>query len=485
MTDHFDDFRDPDGDARVAQLRVPPHSIEAESSVLGGLLLDGGAWDRVGDLLVEEDFYRFEHRLIFSAIGVLANSARPADVVSVFVHLQNLGKAEEAGGLTYLNSLAQYVPSAANIRRYAEIVRERSVLRRLVAASDEIATAALSPQGRSVATILDDAERSICGIAEQRATPDEWEGLDTGMIRLLDRIQERADGTAAPDYTPTGLDDLDSRLDGGMRDGELIIIGARPAMGKSALAITIAQNVALKHGLPVAVFTMEMPRPQLNTRLLAMRSRIHLGILRRPERLRDLHWTQLTAAVEELRGAPIHINDESGLNINQIRSKTRALRRRVGRVGLVVVDYLGLMSGLDPKAPRAYQLEEITKGLKSLAKELQCPVICLAQINRVVETRTDRMPQLSDLRDSGAIEQDADIVIFLHREIVVQPDLTDDWAYYAKGFVAKLRDGQPGYFDLMYVGENVRFDNWPAGTPAPSSKVRVSRETRSATAKEI
>jgi len=485
MSTFPDDHLFPEPDHQVAQLRVPPHSIEAESSVLGGLLLDNGAMDRVFDLLTDSDFYRYEHRLIYAAIAVLVNSCKPADVVSVYVHLENQGDGEKVGGLAYLNSLAQYVPSAASIRRYAEIVRERSILRQLVAASDQIATAAFNPQGKSVATILDDSEKAICGIAEQRTAPDEWEGVDTGMVKLLDRIQEHADGTAQPDFTPTGLADLDERLDGGMRAGELIIIGARPGMGKSAMAVTIAKHVALNEGLPVAVFTMEMPKRQLNTRLLAMRSRIHLSILRRPERLRDLHWEKLTAAIEDLRHAPIHINDEPGLNINQVRSKTRALRRRVGRIGLVVVDYLGLMAGLDPRQPRAYQLEEITKGLKSLAKELGCPVIALAQINRVVEGRADPMPQLSDLRDSGAIEQDADIVVFIHREIVVKPDLTDDWKYYAKGFVAKLRDGQPGFFDLMYVGENVRFDNWPPGMAIPTSKVRVSRESKVASTQEL
>ncbi len=480
-----DDFRDPDPDRQVAQLRVPPHSIEAESSVLGGLLLDNGAWDRVGDLLNDTDFYRHEHRQIYAAIAVLVNSNKPADVVSVFVHLQNDGKAGEAGGLAYLNQLAQYVPSAANIRRYAEIVRERSILRGLVAASDEIATAAFNPQGKAVATILDEAERRIGAIAEQRSGPDEWEAVEAGMVKLLDRIQDAATGEAKPDFTPTGLSDLDEMLDGGLRGGELVILGARPSMGKTAMAFSIAENVALREGLPVAVFSLEMPKPQLNTRLLSMRSRIHLGILRRPERVRDMHWTKLTTAIEELRHAPIHINDEMGLNINQVRSKTRALRRRIGRIGLVVIDYLGLMSGVDPKQPRAYQLEEITKGLKGLAKELGCAVICLAQINRVVESRTDRMPQLSDLRDSGAIEQDADIVVFLHREIVVAPDLTDEWKYYCKGFVAKARDAKTGYFDLMYVGENVRFDNWPAGMAIPTSKVRAPRAGKSATATEI
>jgi replicative DNA helicase len=467
----FDAGMDPE-DSAVAQLRVPPHSIESESSVLGALLLDNSAWDRVGDLLTDTDFYRHEHRLIYAAIGTIINASKPADVVTVFEYLQARNKGGEAGGLVYLDSLAQYVSSAANVRRYAEIVRERAILRQMVAAADEIATAAFNTEGKSAAELLDLAEQKIFRIGEQGQSDDDWEGTDTGMVKLLDYIQDHSDGTAKQDFTPLGLPDLDERLDGGARGGELIVLGARPGMGKSALALTIADHIARAEGLPVALFSMEMPAAQVHKRLMAMRARIHLSRIKRPERLKDFDWPGITKAVEELRNVQLHVNDHSGLNINQVRTKARSLARRLGRLGLVVVDYLGLMSGMDPKQPRAYQIEEITKGLKGLAKELRCPVLLLCQINRGVEQRTDQMPILSDLRDSGSIEQDADIVIFLHRAIVTARDLSDEWKHYAKASVAKLRDGDPGFVDLMYIGEHTLFQSWPADMAVPTTRMR-------------
>ena len=472
----FDAGYDPDG---VSMLRVPPHSTESESSVIGGLLLDNGAWDRVGDILTDADFYRYEHRLVFAAIASIVNSARPADVVTVYEHLQARGEGDKAGGLGYLNQLAQYVPNAANIRRYAEIVRERSVLRQMVAASDEISTSAFNTGGKSVAVLLDEAEQKICRIAEQgQKAEDDWESTDTGMVRLLDFIQDHSDGQGKQDFVSFGLKDLDERMDGGGRPGDLIVLGARPRMGKTAMAMTIAAHVAVNQGLPVAMFSMEMPRNQVYKRLMAMRAKIHLSRIKRPERLKDFDWPGITEAVETLRAVPFHVNDQAGLNINQVRTKARALKRRAGKLGLVVVDYLGLMSGTDPKQPRVYQIEEITKGLKSLAKELGCPVLLLCQINRGVEQRVDQMPMLSDLRDSGSIEQDADIVMFVHREFVTKPDLGDEWKFHAKVHVAKLRDGEPGYLDLMYVGEHTQFMDWPATVAVPSSKVRMGTATK-------
>lgn len=472
MKNDMPPFAPPEADYQIAQLRIPPHSIEGESSVLGGLLLDNSSWDRVGDLLVENDFYRAEHRIVFGAIAALVNATKPADIFTVYDYLQNSGKAAEVGGLGYLNGLAQYVPSASNIRRYAEIVRERSILRQLVSASDEIATNAFNTQGQTVDQILDAATAKMMALTEC-APRDDWESTDQGMVTLLDRIQTAADGTAPPDFTPTGLAELDERLDGGMRGGELIVIGARPSMGKSALGLTIATNVALNQGLPAGVFSMEMPKAQVNNRLMSLVSHIHLSRIKRPERLKDFDWPAITETVEKLRHAPIHISDASGLNINQVRARTRALRRRHGKLGVIVVDYLGLMNGTDPKMPRAYQLEEVTKGLKGLAKELDMPVILLVQLNRKVEERVDQTPMLSDIRDAGSVEQDADIVLFVHRPIKSNPGLGDEWKYYAKVSVAKVRDGEPGYLDLMYIGENTRFMNWPEETAKPSSQVRT------------
>ena len=460
-------------DPALATLRIPPHSIESESSVLGGLLLDNRAFDRVADLLMDSDFYRHEHRLIFSAIGQMVNANREADVVTVFTHLQGLGKADEVGGLGYLNALAQYVPSASNIRRYAEIVRERSILRKLASASDEIATTAFNPGGKPVAEILDAAEQTIFSIGEAgNRTSDEWENMETGMVRLLDRVQAEAEGTAKPDFVATGLTDLDARLDGGMRPGELIVIGARPSMGKSALALSIGMHVALYERQAVGMLSMEMPKTQVSNRALSLVAQVHLSKIKRGERLRDMDWSRVSEGVEKMRSLPLHINDQGGLNINQVRAKARALKRKHG-LRVLIVDYLGLMAGLDPKQPRTYQLEDITKGLKALAKELGITVLLLTQLNRKVEERMDQMPMLSDLRDSGAIEQDADIVIFIHRPIKAKPDLGDEWRYYAKCAVAKVRDGEPGNFDLMYIGENTKFVDWPLTMERPRALARL------------
>jgi len=459
-------------DGEVAQLRVPPHSIEAESSVLGGLLMDNGAWDRVGDLLADTDFYRHEHRVIYAAIGALVNACKPADVVTVYAQLQKTGTAAEVGGLVYLNSLAQFVLSAGNIRRYAEIVRERSMLRKLIAGADEIASAAFNVQGKSADAILEGAMQTVMGIAPE-GSADEWEGMDVGMVKLLDRISAQTDGSAEPDFIPTGLTDLDERLDGGMRRGELIIIGARPSMGKSALALSIGVNVALDAGHPVGMFSMEMPRAQVHARAMSLVSHIHLSRIKRAERLTDFDWPKITHAVETLRNISFDVSDINQLNINQLRTRARRLARRRGKLGCLIVDYLGLMDGLESKMSRNYQLEEVTKGLKSLAKELDCPILLLCQLSRKVEERTDPTPMLSDLRDSGSIEQDADIVIFVHRPYKAKPDMADEWKYYAKLSVAKVRDGEPGYLDLMYIGENTHFKDWPKEMPVPTSQART------------
>ena len=287
-------------DRQVAQLRIPPHSIEAESSVLGGLLLDNGAWDRVADLLSDADFYRYEHRLVYGAISALVNATKPADVITVFEHLQNQGKAEEVGGLSYLNSLAQYVPSAGNIRRYAEIVRERSILRKLVSASDEIATNAFNPQGRPVAVIVDEAEQKIFNIGEQGSRMKQgFQGMDSLVVALLDRVQEMADNPNDVTGVPTGFYDLD-RMTAGFQAGDLIVLAARPSMGKTALAINIAEHVALHEGLPVAVFSMEMGAAQLAVRIVGSIGRIDQSHLR-TGKLTDEEWPRLTETIEKLR----------------------------------------------------------------------------------------------------------------------------------------------------------------------------------------
>jgi replicative DNA helicase len=449
-------------DRQIAQLRVPPHSIEGESSVLGGLLLDNAAWDRVGDILMDSDFYRYEHRLIYAAIGALVNASKPADVITVFEHMQNPGRAEEIGGLAYLNSLAQYVPSASNIRRYAEIVRDRSLLRKLVSASDEIATNAFNPKGRPVADIVDESEQKIFNIGEQGKRNNQgFQAMDSLVVKLLDRVQEMADNPNDVTGVPTGFYDLD-RMTAGFQAGDLIVLAARPSMGKTALAINIAEHVALNEGLPVAVFSMEMGAAQLAVRVVGSIGRINQGHLR-TGKLTDEEWPRLTEAIERLRTISLHIDETPGLTPSELRANARRLARQCGKLGLIVVDYLQLMSGSGSSSGenRATELGEISRGLKMLAKELQCPVIALSQLNRSVEQRTDKRPMMSDLRESGAIEQDADIIMFIYRDEYYNKDSKEPGV--AEVIIGKQRNGPTGTVKLAFLNQLTRFESLASG----------------------
>jgi replicative DNA helicase len=450
-------------DRQIAQLRIPPHSIEGESSVLGGLLLDNNAWDRVGDVLVDSDFYRYEHKLIYSAIGTLVNGSKPADVITVFEHLQSQGKAEEIGGLAYLNSLAQYVPSASNIRRYAEIVRDRSILRKLVTASDEIATNAFNPQGRAVSQIVDESEQKIFNIGEQgKRNKQGFQAMDTLVVNLLDRVQEMADNPNDVTGVRTGFIDFD-RQTAGLQAGDLIVLAARPSMGKTALAINIAENVALNEGLPVAVFSMEMGAAQLAVRIVGSIGRIDQGHLR-TGKLTDEEWPRLTEAVEKLRTISLHIDESPGLTSSEVRANARRLSRQYGQLGLIVVDYLQLMSGSnsDGGDNRATELGEISRGLKMLARELKCPVIALSQLNRSVEQRPDKRPMMSDLRESGAIEQDADIIMFIYRDEYYTKEACKEPGV-AEVIIAKQRNGPTGTVKLAFLRNITKFENLASG----------------------
>jgi replicative DNA helicase len=449
-------------DHQVAQLRIPPHSIEAESSVLGGLLLDNGAWDRVGDLLVDSDFYRYEHRLIYAAVGGLINATKPADVITVYGQLQGLGKAEEIGGLAYLNSLAQYVPSASNIRRYAEIVRERSILRKLVSASDEIATAAFNTQGKAVDKILDEAEQKIFNIGEEGSRMKQgFQAMDSLVVQLLDRVQEMADNPNDITGVPTGFYDLD-RLTSGFQAGDMIVLAARPSMGKTALAINIAEHVALHEGLPVAVFSMEMGASQLAVRIVGSIGRIDQMHLR-TGKLTDDEWPRLTEAIEKLRNVSLHIDETPGLTTSELRANARRLARQCGQLGLIVVDYLQLMSVSSSMSEenRATAVGEISRGLKMLAKELKCPVIALSQLSRGVESRTDKRPMMSDLRESGAIEQDADVIMFIYRDDYYNKDSKEPGV--AEIIISKQRNGPTGTVKLAFVKPLTKFESLASG----------------------
>ena len=454
-------------DDEVARLRVPPHSIEAEQSVLGGLLLDNGAWDRAGDLLTDGDFYRFEHRTIFAAIGTLISATKPADVITVFEQMQSLGKAEECGGLAYLNALAQSVPSAANLRRYAEIVRERAILRKLVAASDEIATNAFNPQGRSVSQILDEAEGKIFKIGEEGSrTKQGFQPIDQLVVQLIDRVNELAEN-GAEDVTGvrTGFNDLD-RMTATLQPGDLLVLAARPSMGKTAFALNIAEHVTVQEGLPVVVFSMEMGASQLALRMVGSLGRIDQSGLR-TGRLRDDEWGRLTEAVDKLGKASLFIDETPALTPAELRARSRRQARQCGKLGLIVVDYLQLMSGSGSgEENRATEIGEISRGLKALAKELQCPVIALSQLNRSVESRTDKRPMMSDLRESGAIEQDADVIMFIYRDEYYNKDSKEPGI--AEIIIGKQRNGPVGTVKLTFLKPLTKFDNLAPGSVGSS-----------------
>ncbi|MEO6897567.1 MAG: replicative DNA helicase [Caldimonas sp.] len=453
----------PDDD--VSRLRVPPHSVEAEQSVVGGLLLDNSAWDRIGDLLTDSDFYRYEHRLIYEAISALINATKPADVITVFEQLQRLGKAEDCGGLVYLNALAQSVPSAANIRRYAEIVRERSVLRKLVAASDEIATSAFNPQGRPVSQILDDAEGKIFRIGEEGSRSRQgFQSMDQLVVALIDRVNElHENGAEEVTGVRTGFYDLD-RLTAGLQAGDLIVLAARPSMGKTALALNIAEHVAVREGLPVVVFSMEMGASQLALRMVGSLGRIDQNHLRTGA-LRDDEWGRLSEAVEKLAKVSLFIDESGSLTPTELRARARRQARQCGQLGLIVVDYLQLMSGSDASGEenRATVIGEISRALKSLAKELHCPVIALSQLNRSVESRTDKRPLMSDLRESGAIEQDADVIMFIYRDEYYTKDACKEPGI-AEIIIGKQRNGPTDTFKLTFLKPLTKFDNLAPGS---------------------
>ncbi|MFZ6645228.1 replicative DNA helicase [Undibacterium sp. TJN25] len=446
-------------DPQLDSIRVPPHSIEAEQSVLGGLLLDNAAWDRIADFIREDDFYRYDHRIIFACMVKLINSSKPADVITVFEALTGIGKADDAGGLSYLNALAQNTPSAANIRRYAEIVRDRGVLRKLITVADEIAGNAFNPQGKEVKQMLDDAESKIFAIAEEGARGAQgFTAIQPLLTQVVERIDELYNRDHTSDITgvPTGFNDLD-RMTSGLQPGDLIIVAGRPSMGKTAFSINIGENVAIDSGLPVAVFSMEMGGAQLAMRMLGSVGRLDQHRLR-TGRLIDEDWPRLTHAIQKMNDAQLYIDETPALSSIELRARSRRLSRQCGKLGLIIIDYLQLMSGNSAGENRATEISEISRNLKGLAKELQCPVIALSQLNRSLEQRPNKRPVMSDLRESGAIEQDADVILFIYRDQVYNPDSPDKGT--AEIIIGKQRNGPIGSVRLTFLGEYTKFDNY-------------------------
>ncbi len=450
-------------DREVAALRIPPNSVEAEMSVLGGLMIDNEAFDRVADVVREEDFYRYDHRLIWAQISRLIEKSQPADVVTVFESLQRAGKDDEAGGLVYLNSLAQETPSAANIRRYAEIVRDRSILRRLISTSDEIATNALNPQGKDTRQLLDEAESKIFQISEDGARGSVgFQALPDLLGKVVERIDELYNQNNPNDVTgvPTGFTDLD-RMTSGLQPGDLVIVAGRPSMGKTAFSINIGEHVAIEQGLPVAVFSMEMGATQLAMRMICSTGRLDQQRLR-TGRLIDDDWPRLTNAIQKMQDAQMFIDETPALNSLELRARARRLARQSGQLGLIIIDYLQLMSATGSGENRATEISEISRSLKALAKELHCPVIALSQLNRSLEQRPNKRPVMSDLRESGAIEQDADVILFIYRDEVYNPDSEDKGS--AEIIIAKQRNGPIGALRLTFVGQYTKFENFASNT---------------------
>ncbi len=442
------------------RLKVPPNSIEAEQSLLGGLMLDALAWDKVADVIIGDDFYRKDHRLIFAAIAHLIESGSPCDVVTVSEHLDGRGELENAGGLEYLATLANETAGAANARAYAKILRERSTLRSLISAGNEIAGSAFTTDGRTAAEVLENAEKLVFDIAEKGNRGRKgFKSLKDILPAAVDRIDllHQSDGDITG--VSTGYTEFD-KMTAGLQPGDLVIIAGRPSMGKTTLAVNIAENAAIGSKVPTAIFSMEMPAQQLAFRMISSLGRVDQTHLR-TGKFPDEDWSRINTAVQLMSEAPIYIDDTPGLAPSEIRARARRLQREHG-VGLIVVDYLQLMQVHGSTENRATEISEISRGLKALAKELECPVIALSQLNRSVEQRTDKRPVMSDLRESGAIEQDADLIVFIYREEVYNQDTPRKGV--ADIAIAKQRNGPIGDFPLTFVGRYTKFENWVPDT---------------------
>ena len=439
---------------------TPPHSVEAEQAVLGGLLIDPAAWDQMGDVVTADDFYRPDHGLIFDALAELVTAGRPGDVVTVAEQLERRGKLDTAGGLAYLGTLARDTPTAANVRAYAQIVRERSLLRKLISAGRDIAGSAFASEGQSARELVAQAEQRVFAIAEQSTGKREGAvRVSTLLPPLIDRIDEWHTNPEKLRGLASGFTDFD-RITGGLRGGDLVIIAGRPSMGKTTLAMNMAEYAAVNPESKgsVAIFSMEMPADQLVTRMLSSIGRVPLNDIR-SGKISDDDWVRITAATSQLAEAKIFIDESSSLTPTEIRARARRIARE-HTLNLVIVDYLQLMQVTGSPENRATEIAEISRGLKALAKELDLPVIALSQLNRSVEQRTEKKPVMSDLRESGAIEQDADLILLIYREEVYDKNTTKRGI--AEIDLAKHRNGETGMFRLTFQGQFSRFSNFAA-----------------------
>ena len=446
--------------AVTGMTRVPPQAQEAEQSVLGGLLVDSRKWDAVAEAVRAEDFYTRAHREIFTAIHALHGSSQAVDVVTTSEWLKNNGTLEPAGGLAYLGELANRTPGTTNLKAYAQIVRERSILRSLIAAASDISEKAYQPEGLDINALLDHAEKAVFEISDaDRRGSFGFKAIQGLLSQAVDRIEELFQSKGGVTGVASGFHDLDA-LTSGLQDADLVVIAGRPSMGKTSLAMNLAENAAVGSKLPVAVFSMEMPGHQLAMRMLASLGRINAHRVRTGQ-LQPEDWPRLTSAMGLLDEAPIFVDDTPALTPMELRSRIRRLVREHGDIGLVIVDYLQLMQTGDNSENRAVEVANITRSLKVIAKESGVPVVVLSQLNRGLEQRPNKRPIMSDLRESGAIEQDADLILFIYRDEVYNEDSPEKGT--AEIIVAKQRNGPTGTVRLTFLGEYTRFESY---TPA-------------------
>lgn len=443
-------------DTVTAKLKMPPHSVDAEQAVLGGLMLDNKAWDQIADRVTEKHFYRRDHQLIFRAMTKLVADSKPLDVITVSEVLQKMELQEDVGGLSYLGELAKNTPSAANIAAYADIVFERAVLRELITVGTNITEAAFDPQGRASAEILDEAERKVFDIADRGIRGSGPESIRSIVAKTLDNIEKRFQDNTPITGIASGFTDFD-RLTTGMQPGDLIIVAGRPSMGKTILGMNIAEHAAIRSQKSVLVFSMEMPGESLAMRMLSSLGRIDQNKLR-TGKLVEEDWTRLTSAVGLLGNAKLYIDETPALTPMELRARARRVARERDSLGLIVVDYLQLMRGGSQSENRTAEISEISRSLKTLAKELRVPIIALSQLNRSLEQRPNKRPVMSDLRESGAIEQDADLIVFIYRDEVYNDDSPDKGT--AEIIIGKQRNGPIGTIRLTFLGQYTRFDNF-------------------------
>ncbi len=442
--------------ATVENLRVPPHSIEAEQAVLGGLLLAGTAWDQVADILDESDFYREDHRAIFHAIASLHQKSRPCDAITVTEWFDSHGQLDHVDGGTYLGQLVNSTPSAANIQAYAEIVRERSILRSLIDVGTEITSGAYASDGRESQTLLEAAERMVFAIADKGSRRGSgFVSVQDTIKHAIDKIQELYESEGEITGISTGFQDLDKKT-AGLQPSDLIIIAGRPAMGKTTFAMNLVENAAIKHNIPVAVFSMEMSALQLVMRLFSSLGQIEQNRIRTGN-LDDLDWPKLTSAMNLLQKSKIFIDETPALGPAELRARARRLKREHD-IGMIVVDYLQLMSVPDSRENRATEIAEISRCLKAVAKELNIPVIAVSQLNRALEQRPNKRPVMADLRESGSIEQDADLILFIYRDEIYNPETAEKGK--AEIIIGKHRNGEVGTVNLTFQGKWLRFANF-------------------------